>query len=343
VEFGSDDWMDADNPDTNGYDDYFMVEGEEAEMRRAALEGVQCENCHGPMGPEFNSHQPIVNFATIGTHDPENVQAEDFISTCYPCHVTQFEGPGDDFDGGYGVSGHASAAGGDLEAFNEEHYAHGSCGACHSNEGFIVANDPAYANAEFEHVNFIGCVTCHDPHMGEDSGGNPAQLRNVGPSTLAYTYPWEADDPEAPTMEGYGNAQLCAQCHKGRRNNSNVAGQIANGYAHFGPHSSAQTDMFIGYGSYEIPGSDYDHTHAHQSIPTACVQCHMVRETEIHGGVEDVAFHNFRPDLGTNCSGCHPGIDEAFLDGFQAEIEGCLLYTSPSPRDRQKSRMPSSA
>ena len=25
------------------------------------------------------------------------------------------------------------------------------------------------------------------------------------------------------------------------------------------------------------------------------------------------------------------------------QIEGCLLYTSPSPRDRQKSRMPSSA
>ena len=27
----------------------------------------------------------------------------------------------------------------------------------------------------------------------------------------------------------------------------------------------------------------------------------------------------------------------------KAEEEGCLLYTSPSPRDRQKSRMPSSA
>ena len=26
-----------------------------------------------------------------------------------------------------------------------------------------------------------------------------------------------------------------------------------------------------------------------------------------------------------------------------AALEGCLLYTSPSPRDRQKSRMPSSA
>ena len=35
-------------------------------------------------------------------------------------------------------------------------------------------------------------------------------------------------------------------------------------------------------------------------------------------------------------------------DGFQTAYEGarvvvCLLYTSPSPRDRQKSRMPSSA
>src|SRR5674476_527633 len=32
--------------------------------------------------------------------------------------------------------------------------------------------------------------------------------------------------------------------------------------------------------------------------------------------------------------------------GFKSKLElpyGCLLYTSPSPRDRQKSRMPSSA
>ena len=27
----------------------------------------------------------------------------------------------------------------------------------------------------------------------------------------------------------------------------------------------------------------------------------------------------------------------------ELNVEGCLLYTSPSPRDRQKSRMPSSA
>ena len=28
---------------------------------------------------------------------------------------------------------------------------------------------------------------------------------------------------------------------------------------------------------------------------------------------------------------------------FKSDFSGCLLYTSPSPRDRQKSRMPSSA
>ena len=40
--------------------------------------------------------------------------------------------------------------------------------------------------------------------------------------------------------------------------------------------------------------------------------------------------------------------DRGFLGNFfsienVAQFSGCLLYTSPSPRDRQKSRMPSSA
>ena len=34
---------------------------------------------------------------------------------------------------------------------------------------------------------------------------------------------------------------------------------------------------------------------------------------------------------------------EGFLRSETSLIQTCLLYTSPSPRDRQKSRMPSSA
>ena len=35
--------------------------------------------------------------------------------------------------------------------------------------------------------------------------------------------------------------------------------------------------------------------------------------------------------------------DNYDLDRLRELVEACLLYTSPSPRDRQKSRMPSSA
>ena len=39
----------------------------------------------------------------------------------------------------------------------------------------------------------------------------------------------------------------------------------------------------------------------------------------------------------------HPTVHAALVEMLQAMLIGCLLYTSPSPRDRQKSRMPSSA
>ena len=39
----------------------------------------------------------------------------------------------------------------------------------------------------------------------------------------------------------------------------------------------------------------------------------------------------------------HAGIQATVAAGRSVLIDACLLYTSPSPRDRQKSRMPSSA
>ena len=36
-------------------------------------------------------------------------------------------------------------------------------------------------------------------------------------------------------------------------------------------------------------------------------------------------------------------LDKLTYAGNLATLDSCLLYTSPSPRDRQKSRMPSSA
>ena len=39
----------------------------------------------------------------------------------------------------------------------------------------------------------------------------------------------------------------------------------------------------------------------------------------------------------------NPKFEEAILNKIGSRIDTCLLYTSPSPRDRTRSRMPSSA
>ena len=50
---------------------------------------------------------------------------------------------------------------------------------------------------------------------------------------------------------------------------------------------------------------------------------------------EDVGFDRFYYNI--------KGVDTFLKRHFGISTNGCLLYTSPSPRDRQKSRMPSSA
>ncbi len=301
------------DPD-DGYSGYIGDDTEEGAARRLALEGVQCEACHGAMGPDFNAHIPEVSFATHD--DPDTGES---LSLCVQCHGGQIDE--------WKLSGHANAAGGDIDAFNAEHYAtSSSCQACHTSEGFAAANDRALATYEFgDEVSFIGCPTCHDPHVGDMGAGNAVQLREVGPVELAYTFPYAPGDAEAPRMEGYGVGQVCAQCHKGRRDNANVAGQILNGYGHFGPHHSNQADMFVGAGSYEIPGYTYLRTSAHQSIvTTACVECHMVREVLLHGDLQDHAFHTFEVNT-ENCLPCHTLPEGDFdYNGVQTTIHGKL-------------------
>ena len=48
--------------------------------------------------------------------------------------------------------------------------------------------------------------------------------------------------------------------------------------------------------------------------------------------------------LKTEFSGLRTGrANAALLDNITVSAYGCLLYTSPSPRDKRQSRMPSSA
>ena len=66
---------------------------------------------------------------------------------------------------------------------------------------------------------------------------------------------------------------------------------------------------------------------------------------EFHGLVKAlaVAVAPWRPEmvLPVLRGGAYPGALLAHI--LQVEVYPCLLYTSPSPRDRTRSRMPSSA
>ena len=47
--------------------------------------------------------------------------------------------------------------------------------------------------------------------------------------------------------------------------------------------------------------------------------------------------------LGMGKVSSHGGVTRGVVSNIDKTVLACLLYTSPSPRDRQKSRMPSSA
>jgi hypothetical protein len=302
----------CEDPD-DGYSGYIGDDTAEGAERRLTLEGVQCESCHGAMGPNFNAHRPDVSFSTHD--DPATGES---TSLCYKCHSFQVEE--------WKTSGHANAEGGDLEALND-HFGRSFCDYCHSSEGFIETYDARYPRGSItDEISFIGCPTCHDPHAGEFGGGNHAQLRTEAPVEVSYTYPFDPGEGDAPAMEGYGAGQTCAQCHKARRSTSNVQGQIANGYNHFGPHGSPQMDMFIGAGSYEIPGFTYDGDHGHQIISEGCPRCHMKFDEEpAPGGAapEGHTVHTFFPDV-ENCQPCHPGITDFNVNGVQDTVRAKL-------------------
>ncbi len=82
-------------------------------------------------------------------------------------------------------------------------------------------------------------------------------------------------------------------------------------------------DMFVGGGSYQIPGYTYTGDHAHQVIGSACVKCHMVRKTFMHGDTVQHAFHTWEPTV-DNCVPCHSSLTNFDLNGAQTAIQAKL-------------------
>ena len=280
--------------DNRGYDD----------DPRPAVEGVQCEACHGPMGPALN-HAPIVFEGRTG-------------EACSACHSRQWND--------YITSGHGTVLqtswnpeGDPQEDFISE-WGGSSCRQCHISEGFLINYAPNWAGRSLpEDAWQVTCVTCHDPHAKD----NESQLREAALADVTSPY-GGPDYPTGYTITGWGQGQLCAQCHHARRNESNIMGQINNGSAHPGPHESPQSDMISGLGCYQIPSMTYEGVgelnHSLSITPDVCVTCHFVDQVQDN---HTYATHTFRPQL-SKCQTCHSGATNFDIGGVQTETLALL-------------------
>ena len=71
-----------------------------------------------------------------------------------------------------------------------------------------------------------------------------------------------------------------------------------------------------------------------------CTTCHEMRDNVYQEYKETIHYSN-RTGVRAICSDCH--VPKDWTHKMIRKSQACLLYTSPSPRDRTRSRMPSSA
>ena len=133
--------------------------------------------------------------------------------------------------------------------------------------------------------------------------------------------------------------------------------------------SVACGDMVVDMGEQCDDGNMVDGDGCDTDCTFSCTEAADCNDGSICTGMEscDVATHTCQPGMMLDCSpsdachrladpacdpmdGCQEELIDGDSDGFAPEgltctdpMMGCLLYTSPSPRDATLSRMPSSA
>ncbi len=257
------------------------------------LANVQCEACHGPMGPNPATHEPDLS---------ANLAGETCAALCHTVQPAEWE---------QSKHGQAMENAGGMEAFRDE-WDGSSCNYCHLGEGFLAKWDSDWSGfTDFTgEVHEIGCGICHDAHQQHED----FQLRAQEPIELPY--------PTGYTIEGWGAGLLCGNCHRDRRTADNMTSHLNNGNAHFGPHGSPQADMVEGTGTYEIPGYNYDVTPNQHAGLTGfedyCVSCHMIYEEGVGGPT--ATGHTFEAEV-TMCATCHAGATDFNVGGVQDEVQ----------------------
>jgi hypothetical protein len=266
------------NVNNGGYD----------ENHSEALRNVQCEACHGPMGPNPALHSP-------------NLQANLSGEACGSCHEVEYA----EWRGAAHADSSATSA--DLIA----EWGGSSCRGCHLIEGYLNTWDaadhptPTFADGN---AHAVTCGACHDAHDNHTA----KMLRAQSTITLP--------NPTGATITGWGKGLTCGNCHRDRRSGSDITNHMNGGNTHFGPHGSTQANMLAGVGSYKIPGYDYADSvsqHMIDDLPDKCVDCHMAKSgTAPHYSNRG---HSFMPSL-AKCTQCHEEATNFDVDGVQTTV-----------------------
>jgi hypothetical protein len=237
------------------------------------LEGVQCENCHGP-----GSQHPNPSFGSV--------EATLDAAVCGNCHTDEHHPTYDEW----------------LESLHSipVEFAAGraSCAKCHNGvEAVHYLDDPQnYVQPASDPTEIFPqtCAVCHDPH-GND---NPGNLRNASVTDVIL--------PNSVLVEEAGAGRLCMSCHNGRRQDYDVIEQIDEGSSHFGPHHSVQGDMLKGVNAYEDVAPAFTFASSkHILVQDACVTCHThAHEGDLEHGIPNFTGHNFEPTVEA-CQPCH--------------------------------------
>ncbi len=267
------------------------------------LEGVQCENCHGPAG----------NHAA-NPGDPTVVpRAEVAATVCGGCHngsappayVPTYED--------WSASAHSTVT---LPNMNPN-----TCGRCHIGTARIamIKREPVPQN---DTQLAVTCAVCHDPHSNHtftnslngllsftnSLTGIPVvvtntelgkfytnQLRNPLSSTRDYSL---------STSDVFSNKydpgiNLCGQCHNDRGSAWTDTDRA--------PHHSPQYNMLLGTVGELDSGSAPRFPSTHSQLEKQCVTCHMQTSAHQNGPPEVAAVsgHSFQVQTYDVCARCH--------------------------------------
>jgi uncharacterized CHY-type Zn-finger protein len=253
--------------------------------------------CEGPAGSD----------GTDGADGNDGVAGTDGVDgnvTCLVCHsdenlaMKQHE---------FNASQHSS---GDIAVS----YAGGRsyCYPCHSHEQF-VAHSAGLPPHNIANPSAWKCSTCHNLHTTFEY--EDYALRTTDAAAI-----WNGGDfllKGESMFKINGNSNLCANCHQSRRaepNMTNPGATFEITSTHYGPHHGAQTNVLVGEGFAEIPGTlAYPTAGSAAHMTPSCVGCHMT-----------MGDHSFEPSL-DGCTDCHTSITTFDHNGSQTEIHDLLV------------------